>query len=41
MTEKGLPEGTFPGTNTEPVLDGIHVVSQDPNYFADQDGEVF
>lgn len=39
MTKENLPVGEFPGTNTEPVLDGIRPVSQDPNLFADEDGE--
>lgn len=41
MNEAGLPQGDFPGTNTQPVLDGIEPVSQDPDLFADDEGVEF
>jgi hypothetical protein len=41
MTKEDLPLGEFPGTNTQPVLDGIEHVPQDPSLFADYDAEAF
>ncbi len=37
MTKADVPQGSFPGTNTQPVLDGIEPVSQDPDLFIDDD----
>lgn len=34
-----LPEGEFPGTNIQPVKDGVEPVSQDPGFFDDGEDE--
>lgn len=41
MTAADFPVGDFPGTNTEPVIDGIKPVSQTTNLFGDENGEEY
>lgn len=41
MNPKDLPLGEFPGTNTQPVLDGTQWIPQDADLFGDEDGEAY